>query len=92
MAELVAAAENNDLELLRRRLDEELAAHPELPNPSRTSTDAMISALHAAARYDHPEAVNMLVDAGCDLDWDEGKLVHVFLLSSSRSRLITFAS
>jgi len=74
MADLVAAAGRNDLDSLRRLLDKELVDHPNLSNETKKSTTAMDSALHAAAHYDHPEAVNMLIDSGCDLDWDEGTL------------------
>lgn len=62
MSGLIDAARNNDLDKLRRAIDKTTA------DSSGVDTDtAMQDAGKTAARYDHVEALGMLLDSGCDL-------------------------
>jgi hypothetical protein len=73
MANLACAAQINDLEKLRHFIDEEKASHPEISHSSlNKSTKAMQDACHAAARNNHPAALDLLLDSGCWID--PGKL------------------
>jgi len=66
MDDLVSAAQTNDLDRLRRLLKTEKANNPWLGKDSASqSTSAMQAACDAAARYNHPAALNLLLDSGC---------------------------
>ncbi|KAF2145311.1 uncharacterized protein K452DRAFT_315586 [Aplosporella prunicola CBS 121167] len=65
MDDFVSAAETNDLDRLRRLLELERAQNPRLgQNSSVPSTPAMQAAHHAAARCNHPAALELLFDNG----------------------------
>ncbi|KIN03104.1 hypothetical protein OIDMADRAFT_178813 [Oidiodendron maius Zn] len=68
MEELVNAAETNDLDKLRHYLDLERAQNPQLSKEMYKSTAAMRAACHAAARNNHPAALDILLDSGCWID------------------------
>ncbi|KAF4609414.1 hypothetical protein G7Y89_g15864 [Cudoniella acicularis] len=69
MEDLVSAARTNNLNKLRRFLDLERAQNPQLGDDGvNYSTMAMQAACHAAARYNHPEALDLLLDSGCWID------------------------
>ena len=69
MEGLVSAAQTNDLDKLRHFLDLERAQNPQLgEDGTNKSTEAMQAACHAAARYNHPAAPDLLLDSGCWID------------------------
>jgi hypothetical protein len=79
MNELVVAAQNNDVENLRRLVDLEKAQHAAELDSVNKSTQVMQDACHEAARYNHAAALKLLLDAGCWIDIGE----HVNFLSFS---------
>jgi len=81
MADLVKAAEINDLDELRRFLELEST----MSSDRNTPTDAMKEACNAAALNDHSEAVSMLVDAGCVFYDGELPSIPRYLLSKIMS-------
>ena len=69
MEDPVSAAQTNNLDSLRGLLDLEKAQNPQLSESSVShSTKAMQEACHAAARYNHPAALDLLLDSGCWID------------------------
>lgn len=68
MEDIVSAAQTNDLDKLRQFLDLERAQNPQLEDGINKSTKAMQAACHAAARYNHPAALDLLLDSGCWID------------------------
>ena len=61
---MVTAVRNNDLEALRSMVASERAKHPGT-DTSDYPTHAMFAALTAAARSNHPKALEILLGAGC---------------------------
>jgi len=79
MEDLVSAAQANNLDTLRGLLDLEKAQNPLLGESSANqSTTAMQEACHAAARYNHPAALDLLLDSGCWI----GPCKHILLTIS----------
>ena len=79
MSELVAAASTNDLETLRRLLERDKADHSE-PNERDPVTCDMHAAAVAAAKHNHPEAMNILFEAGDGVDIGTNKTNASILL------------
>lgn len=67
----MSAAQQNDLEGLRRLLDLEKKQNPWLGTSSvNTSTTSMQRAAAAAARHNHPQALDLILDNGSWVDPD----------------------
>jgi hypothetical protein len=80
MEDVVEAAQNNNLDKLRRYIKLELAAHPSLRK--NASSKILQAGCHAAALYNHPMALDLLLDSGCWIDdskciWDGCSSKHV---------------
>jgi hypothetical protein len=73
MEDIVIAAQNNDLDNLRRLIDLEKAQNPALDPIRHPSTRAMQRASAAAARHNQPAALDMLLNSGCWIS--RGKLI-----------------
>jgi len=66
MSDIVSAVQNNDLEKLRLAVSREQATIPESNRDSANyPTQQMWEACAAAARHNHPKAMEILLDAGC---------------------------
>lgn len=85
MADLVSAAQTNDVDNLRRLIDMERAQNPQLgSNSANQSTKAMQDASYAAARYNCPAALDILLDSGC---W-VGPSEHILSAASLRRKVL----
>jgi hypothetical protein len=71
MADLISAAENNDLDTLRRLLDAEIAQNAgtfeQQPESWMKATGVMLEASYTAAQRNHHAVLNMLLDSGCPI-------------------------
>jgi hypothetical protein len=79
MEEIVFAAQTNDLDKLRRCIDQELAQAPIPAKGMPESTKPMQAACAAAAHYNHTAAVDLLLDSGCWVDTRKDTLHHHYM-------------
>lgn len=68
MEDLIAPAGNKDIETLRRLIDVEKYQLEKQLDTTNKSTELMQKACHEAARHNHPEALLVLLEAGCWVD------------------------
>ena len=72
MEDLVRTAQTNDLAKLHRCLDLERAENTNIgENGTPKSTMAMQATCHTAARYNHPAALDLLLDSSYWIDRGE---------------------